>query len=194
MATCRELVEEHSMKERVETSVENEDCCFVLEQLEEPMIDKDKEEMVEDLGDAESPWEYKVIENPSNEIEVGVKEESSHPPKHIPYEELDGIERKLSSLGIEDQASNLLGAKDKIDKQRVEFENSCEEMEVLRRRRMGYALSRSLEASLPKLSYIPSLEWVKLISISFVVPLEYGLLETDGQHRMICGIKRKKNI
>ena len=40
MVTCGELIEKHSMKERLETPVEKEECYFVLEQLEEPMIIK----------------------------------------------------------------------------------------------------------------------------------------------------------
>ena len=85
---------------------------------------------------------------------------------------------------------------DKIVEQRIEIKRSCEEVEVPRNRRtrVGYALSRSLEASLPRLSSTPSLEWVKFISISFIVPLEYGLLETDGQLRMLCGMKRKRKM
>jgi len=67
-------------------------------------------------------------------------------------------------------------------------------VEVCRNRRtgVGYALSRSLEASLPRLPSTPSFEWVKFISISFIIPLEYGLLETDGQLREVCGMKRKR--
>ena len=69
-------------------------------------------------------------------------------------------------------------------------------MEVLRKRRMGvgYALSRPLESPLPRLPSTPSFEWVKLTSISFIIPLEYGLLETDGQLRMLCGMKHKRKM
>jgi len=93
LATCEESKEEHSMKERLETPVGNEGSCFVLEQLEGARI-------VEDLGDAEPPWEHRVEENPSKKIEFDAKEECAQPPKDIPYEELDGIEQELSSDGI----------------------------------------------------------------------------------------------
>ncbi|QHN92984.1 uncharacterized protein DS421_17g588750 [Arachis hypogaea] len=73
------------------------------------MIDEEKEEVVEDLGDAEPPWEHRVEENPSKKIEFDAKEECAQPPRHIPYEDLDGIEQELSSLGDEDQASSLSG-------------------------------------------------------------------------------------
>ena len=42
------------MKETLETSVDNEEHGFVLERVEEAMIVVE-EEVVEDLGDAESP-------------------------------------------------------------------------------------------------------------------------------------------
>jgi len=109
MATCGESNEEHSMKERLETPVGNEGNCFVREQLEEVLIVKDKEEVVEDLGDAEPPWEYRVEENPSKMIEIDAREESAHLSRHIPYEDLDEIEKELSSLGDEYQASSLSG-------------------------------------------------------------------------------------
>jgi len=46
---------------------------------------------------------------------------------------------------------------DEIDEQMIEFEKSCEEVEALKKRRtkVEYALSRSLEASLPRLSSSP---------------------------------------
>ena len=81
MATCGESKEEHSMKERLKTPVEKEECYFVLEQLEEPMIIKEKEEVVEDLGDAEPPWEAKIKENPSKKSKFDVEEEFAQPPK-----------------------------------------------------------------------------------------------------------------
>ncbi|QHN76627.1 uncharacterized protein DS421_19g645540 [Arachis hypogaea] len=232
MATCGESNEEHSMKERLETPVGNEGSCFVLEQLEEALIVEDKEEVVEDLGDAELPWEHRVEENPSKMIEIDAREKSAHLPRHIPYEDLDGIEQELSSHGNKEQASSPSsgesfeleepspGAFEKvvevnsfhppnyslikgkgldsliINEQRIELEKSWEEVAVPRNRRtgVGYALSRSLEASLPRWPSTPSLEWVKFISISFIVPLEYGLLETDGQLRILCGMKRKRKM
>jgi len=85
---------------------------------------------------------------------------------------------------------------DEIDEQMIEIEKSCEEVEVLRKRRTGveYALSRPLEASLPRLSSTSSFESIKVISICFIVPLEYGLLETDGQLKKLCGMKRKRSM
>ena len=78
----------------------------------------------------------------------------------------------------------------------IDIKRSCGEVEVLRKRRMGieYALSRPLESPLPRLPSTPSFEWVNFISISFIIPLEYGLLETDGQLRMLCGMKRKRKM
>ncbi|QHN93848.1 uncharacterized protein DS421_17g596180 [Arachis hypogaea] len=189
MATCGELNEEHSMKERLETPAENEGSCFVLEQLEEALIVEDKEEVVEDLGDAELPWEHRVEENPSKMIEIDAREESAHLPRHIPYEDLDGIEQELSSHGNKEQASSPSSGES------FELEEpSPGAFEKFVENGVGYALSRSLEASLPRWPSTPSLEWVKFISISFIVPLEYGLLETDGQLRILCGMKRKRKM
>jgi len=106
MATCRESKEEHGMKEGLETLMEKEECHFVLEQLEKPLIIEQEEEVVEDLGDAKPPWEPIVEENPSENIEVDVAEERAQPPRHIPDEGLEGIEQESSSLGDNDPASN----------------------------------------------------------------------------------------
>ncbi|QHO49566.1 uncharacterized protein DS421_1g15090 [Arachis hypogaea] len=62
MATYGESNEKPSMRERLDTPVENVEYYFVLEQLEEPMTIEEEEEVVEDLGDAEPPWEPRVEE------------------------------------------------------------------------------------------------------------------------------------
>ncbi|RTK55701.1 hypothetical protein DRJ74_15385, partial [Enterococcus faecalis] len=61
-----------------------------------------KEELVEDLGDAEPPWESRVVENSAQKFAVDVKEDSAQPPKHVPYEELDGTDQEASFLGNDD--------------------------------------------------------------------------------------------
>jgi len=45
------------------------------------MIIEEEEEVVEDLGDAEPPWEPRVEENLSKAIEFDVEEESAQLPK-----------------------------------------------------------------------------------------------------------------
>ena len=105
MATCGESIEERSMKETLETPVDNKERDFVLEQVEEAII-IEEEEVVEDLGDAEPPWESRVVEYPSKKIEIDVKEASAQHPWHIPYKDLDGIDQEASSLGDEDQESS----------------------------------------------------------------------------------------
>ncbi|XLU69868.1 hypothetical protein S245_028921, partial [Arachis hypogaea] len=116
MVTCGESIKEQSMKERLETPVEKEEGHFVLEQLEEPMIIEEEEEVVEDLGDAEPLWEPRVEENSSKKIEFDVEEESAQPPKQISDEDLEGMKQELSFLSDEDHASNLL------DEESFEFE------------------------------------------------------------------------
>ena len=106
MATCGEPIEEHSMKEILETSVDGEERDFVLEQVEKVVI-VEEEEVVEDLGDAEPPWESRVVEYSSKKLEINVKEASAQPPWHIPYEELDEIDQEESFLGDDDHESSL---------------------------------------------------------------------------------------
>jgi len=221
--------EEHSMKERLETPVEREEGYFVLEQLEEPMIIKEEEEVVEDLGDAEPPWEAKIIENPSKKIEFDVEEESAQPPKQFLNEDLERMKQELSSLGDEDHASNHLGGEsfefeepspneiesnvevdfsqppiydlsdgeelDEIDEQRIGSEEVYEEVEINKEEHKGVKLASTLEIPLPKPPpSILSFKWVNSLYSSFIIPLEYGLLETDGQLRHICGFKSKKEM
>ena len=78
----------------------------------------------------------------------------------------------------------------------VKLEEPCQVVEASRRGWTGVerALSRSLGTPPPRLSSNPSLEWVKLITLSFIIPLEYGILETDGQLRALCGIKHKRRM
>ncbi|XP_057755539.1 uncharacterized protein LOC130974698 [Arachis stenosperma] len=105
MDACGESNEEHSMKEKLETPVENAECGFVLEQLEEVVLVED-EEVVEDLGDAEPPWKSRVVAYSSKRIKFDVEEVSAQPPRHVPYEELDGIDQEASSLGDDDHESS----------------------------------------------------------------------------------------
>ncbi|QHN86440.1 uncharacterized protein DS421_16g546290 [Arachis hypogaea] len=73
MAACEESNEEHIIKERLGTPVKSEECDFVLEQLEETVIDEEKE-VVEDLGDAEPSWESRVVEYSPKKLEIDVEE------------------------------------------------------------------------------------------------------------------------
>jgi len=188
MATCGVPIEERSMKETLETPVDNEKCGFVLEQVEEAEIVEEKE-VVEDLGDAEPPQESRVAEYSSKNIEIDVKKASAQPPWHIPYEDLDGIDQEASSFGDEDHESSPPSDKSTSANELLEYEDSSllesendVEAAVLRKEWTGveYALSRSLETSLTRWPSTPSFEWVRLISIRFTFPLEYGILETDG--------------
>ena len=56
-------------------------------------------------------------------------------------------------------------------------------------------LANSLEIPLPRpLQSNTTFKWVKFLSLTFTFPLEYGLLETDGQLRALCGIKSKRKM
>ncbi|RYQ96509.1 hypothetical protein Ahy_B08g092277 [Arachis hypogaea] len=180
MATCGESKEERSMKETLETPVDNEECGFVLEQVEEAITVTEKEV-----------------------IEIDVKKASAQPPWHIPYEDLDGVDQEVSSLSDEDHASNPPSEKSTSANELLEYEDSFliksendVEAEILRKGRTGveYALSRTLETSPPRLSSTPSFEWIRLVSIRLTILSEYGILETDGQLRRLCGIRHKRRM
>ena len=122
--------------------------------------------MVEDLRDAEPPWESQDIEPPSKTVAFDV-EEGVQPPRHTLVEDLE----------------------------EVEIEEAYKEVEVVREEHKGVELAISLEIPPPKLlSSFTTFKWVKFISLSFLIPLEYGLLETDGQLRALCGIKSKRKM
>ncbi|QHO19298.1 uncharacterized protein DS421_11g327650 [Arachis hypogaea] len=202
MAACGESNEERSMKERLETPMKNEECDFILEQLEEALIVKEKE-VVEDLRDAKPPCESRVVEYSSKKLEIDIDEDSAQPLRHVPYEELDGIDQEASSLGDDDHESSPPSDEFASASELFEFEEpSPMKLKatlrwifvnfrfmtlVTEKSWTGVELtaSRSLETSLPRSPSTPSFEWVKLVSLSFIVPLEYDMLKTDGQLRRI---------
>ncbi|KAL4394427.1 hypothetical protein AHAS_Ahas02G0150900 [Arachis hypogaea] len=119
VATCGTAKEEQSMKERLETLVGDKKCHFISEQLEEPMIIEGKEEVVEDLGDVESPWECSIMENASKKLDIDV-EEGAQPPRHIiigdleeAYQEMDSIMDEFFST----MESSFIGHKVKVTKE-----------------------------------------------------------------------------
>ena len=96
-APCGQSKEERSMKEILETPVDRTGHDFILEQVEEAVI-VNEEELVEDLGDAELPWESRVMENSVKNITIDDKEDCAQLPKQVFYEELDGIIQEASFL------------------------------------------------------------------------------------------------
>ena len=74
MTSCGESNEERSMKEILETPVDRTEHDFVLEQVEEAVI-IEEEELIEDLGDAEPPWESRVVENSVKDVTIDAKED-----------------------------------------------------------------------------------------------------------------------
>ena len=74
-APCGQPDEERSMKEILETPVDKTKNEFVLEQVEEAVIVQE-EELVEDLGDAEPPWESRIEENSVQDTTVDAKEDT----------------------------------------------------------------------------------------------------------------------
>ncbi|RYR34791.1 hypothetical protein Ahy_A10g049821 [Arachis hypogaea] len=97
VTTCERSKEEQSMKERLENPVETEELNFVLEQLEKPMIIEEKEEVVEDLGDVESPWECSIMEHFPKKLDIDV-EEGAQPPRHVIVEDLEEAYQEMDSI------------------------------------------------------------------------------------------------
>ncbi|XP_072082111.1 uncharacterized protein [Arachis hypogaea] len=234
MATCGESKEERSMKETLETSVDNEEHGFVLEQVEEAMIVVE-EEVVEDLGDAEPPWESRTVKDSAEKFEIDAKEDSAQPPKHIPCEKLDGTDQEIDSIGSDDHESSspsyeLASATElheseepypseyeddvevdfsqpptydlsdeedieDFDQDAVAVEKFCKEMEEFTEEYKGVELTEPLETPIPRpLPPNTSFKWVQSLTFIFTFPLEYGLLETDGQLRALCSFKSKREI
>ena len=75
-APCGQSKEERSMKEILETPVDKTENEFVLEQVEEAVITQE-EELVEDLGDPEPPWEFRAEENSVKDFAGDAKEDSA---------------------------------------------------------------------------------------------------------------------
>ncbi|QHN87372.1 uncharacterized protein DS421_16g554510 [Arachis hypogaea] len=97
VTTCEKSKEEQSMKEKLENSVKKEESNFVLEQLEEPIIIEEKEEVVEDLGDVESPRECSIMENSSTKLDIDV-EEGAQSPRHIIVGDLEEVYQEMDSI------------------------------------------------------------------------------------------------
>jgi len=161
--------------------------------------------VVRDLGDAKRPWESPVIEPPSKEFEFDV-EEGVQPPRHIMAKDFEEVDQEIEIKEEEAQppmplVSNEedIGLEESYQEEEVETEEACKEVEVIKGEHQGMELEitfpKLLETSPPK--PFPSnttFKWVKFISLSFIIPLEYGLLETDGQLRALCGFKSKREM
>ena len=73
----------------------------------------------------------------------------------------------------------------------VEVEEACKEVEEFKEEHKGVELARPLPKPLPSNT---TFKWVKFLSLTLTFQLEYGLLETDGQLRALCGIKSKRKM
>jgi len=133
---------------------------IVNEELEE-MVQTTSPPIYDDSASTYDPLEL----DRSFPIELGIdiKEDFTQPPI---YDLSDGEE--LEEIGNEECELEEAW-------QEVELEEPCQVVEAPRRRWTGVecALSRSLETPLPKSPSNPSFEWVKLITLSFIIPLEF---------------------
>ncbi|RYQ96155.1 hypothetical protein Ahy_B08g091729 [Arachis hypogaea] len=183
---CEKSTEEWSMKEILESQNEDKEMGYVLQQVEEEEI---IEEIVEDrrLEEVEQATSYTVEDNstPTDVLfeivepsllccEIDVEEARAQPPTY----DLNNKE-----------------CIEEVGEQGIEIEEACQEVEVVKEEHKGVELARSLGPPLPKSpSSILSFKWVNLLSVSFTFPLEYGLLETDGQLRALCRVKSKREL
>ena len=122
-----------------------------------------------------------TIESSPMELDIEIKEEEAQPPMPLVNNE-EEIELEES-----------------YQEEEVDIEEACKEVEVVKEEPKGMELEitlpKLLDTSPPKPSpSIPSFKWVNLSSLSLISPLEYALLETDGQLRALCGYKSKREI
>lgn len=77
----------------------------------------------------------------------------------------------------------------------VAIKEVCQELEEFTEEYKEVEIAEPLETPLP--SPLPpntNFKWVKSLAFIFIFPLEYGLLETDGQLSALCGFKSKRKI
>ena len=59
----------------------------------------------------------------------------------------------------------------------------------------GVEFVKFLEIFILKLlSFNTNIKWVKFLFFIFIFLFEYGLFETDGQFRVLCGFKSKREM
>ena len=134
-------------------------------------------------------------------LEIDV-EEGVQLPRHIMVEDLEEVDQEMEIQEEEAQPPMPLESNEEeieleesYQEEEVEIEEACKEVVIIREEHKGVELAISLKIPPPKLpSSFTTFKWVKFISLSFLIPLEYGLLETDGQLRALCGIKSKRKM
>ncbi|QHO53581.1 uncharacterized protein DS421_2g49200 [Arachis hypogaea] len=185
------------LMDRIHISIlreKQEEAQKVEEQVEKAEIIED-EKVVEDLGDAEPPWETKVIAPPSKTFEFDV-EEGVQPPRHIMVEDFKEVDHEMDSI-IDDFLSTIESYPIRLE-EKVIVEETCQEVEIIKEepKRVKHTLAGPpLETPLPKPSpSVLSFKWVNLFPLSFNFSLAYGLLETDGQLGAVCGFKSKRGM
>ena len=93
-----------------------------------------------------------------------------------------GSETKVNEESVE---------KESHQEEEVEIEEACKEVEEFTEEHKGVELTRPLSKPSPSNT---TFKWVKFLPLILTFPLEYGLLETDGQLRALCGIKSKRKM
>ncbi|KAL4329890.1 hypothetical protein AHAS_Ahas13G0345300 [Arachis hypogaea] len=93
--------------------------------------------------------------------------------------------------GFETKVNEELVEKESYQEEEVEIKEACKEVEEFKEEYNGVELARPLPKPSPSNT---TFKWVKFLSLILTFPLEYRLLETDGQLRALCGIKSKRKM
>ncbi|RYR41801.1 hypothetical protein Ahy_A08g038222 [Arachis hypogaea] len=176
---CGKSIEEQSMKEILESQLENKEMEYVLQQVEEAKIIKKEEVQVASptIEDDSIPTNvlFEIVEPSSLCYEIDDKEDHTQPPTH-----------DLSNKECVEE----------VGEQGIEIGEACQEVEVIQEeeKKVIITLPKPVGASLTKQPSIILFEWAKFITLSFIVPFEYALLETNAQLRTLFGLKSKREL
>ncbi|MED6176563.1 hypothetical protein PIB30_089445 [Stylosanthes scabra] len=103
-------------------------------------------------------------------------------------------ERDVERLNQEEVHEYLEEVEEENKDQEVEDVDQEVENEDKEQNGMEIVHSASSEATPPESPSKLHFEWVNLSNLIFIGPQHYGLLETDGQLRALCGVSNKKEM
>ncbi|MED6225213.1 hypothetical protein PIB30_091527 [Stylosanthes scabra] len=117
-----------------------------------------------------------VIQSANRREDVPLNEEDVENLNHeVVHECLEEVEEENEDQEAED-----------VDHEEEDKDKGQKEMEIVH--------SASSEATPSKLPSELQFEWVNFSNLNFIGPQHYGLLETDGQLKALCGVMDKKEM
>ncbi|RYR15591.1 hypothetical protein Ahy_B04g072433 [Arachis hypogaea] len=172
------------MKEILESQHEDKEMGNVLQQVKEEEI-LEEEEVVGNLEEVEQEVDFKLENTSTPSDVVGIDE-----PPSLCYRIDDNEDRaQPPTHGLSNE-----GCIEEVGEQGIEIEKAFQLVEIVKEEHKGMTLAKPLETSLPKSPSNTTFKWVKFLSLVFTFPLEYSLLEMDGQLRALCGVKSKREL